>query len=79
MGRSWEEVVVEPRNKYQIAVGTTTYRINGKDVKVDVIKPRNGQPYVTFANTAVRLSPQPDRHDLRELVDGIRSWRPWSR
>lgn len=72
----WEIAVRQ--SKYQIAVGTTYYRLNGKDVPVDVIKPRHGDPYVVFANSGVRLSPQPDRHDMRELMKYATNWRPWS-
>lgn len=76
---TWEEVVTMPENKYEIAVGTTSYRINGKDVRVDVIKPRHGEPYVTFKDSGIKLTPQPQRREVRELVDSISRWRPWSR
>jgi hypothetical protein len=71
---SWEEAASLPSNKSQRAVARTTLRINGIDVKVDVIKPLHGDPWYVFRNTGLKISQKVDR----SVVDSIRRWRPWS-
>lgn len=71
---SWEEAATVPGNKYERAVAQTTLRINGKDVKVDIIKPRHGEPWYVFRNTGLRINAKVDPG----VVDSIRRWRPWS-
>lgn len=70
----WEERVTDDGNWTERAVATTTYRHNGKDIKVDVIKPRKGDAWICYKDTAVRIAKAPPA-----LVDSLSNWRPWSR
>lgn len=71
---SWEEAATAPGNKYERAVAQTTLRINGVDVKVDIIKPRHGEPWYVFRDTGLKI----DAKVRPSVIDSIRRWRPWS-
>lgn len=72
--RPWEEQVLAKGNWTEQAVSTTTWRHNGRDIKVDVIKPRKGDAWICYKDTAVKICKAP-----AALVDSLTNWRPWSR
>jgi len=71
----WEDVVeTGPSGREQYAIGETTYRYRGVDVRVWIVKGKHGDGDIRLAGTGISLGKAP-----AALVDSITNWRPYHR
>lgn len=60
-------------SRYKRAVGRYgKIRHNGKEISVEITKEYQGEPYMVYSGTNIKI-----RKATAREVDQIKAWRPW--